>query len=98
MRKLVYEGVGYHVGDRIIGTNESEYEGLTGVITEILDGEEKETENETPDIYCCFEEPTDPDEIKKLERIFSSLYKEEKSLDEICLDEVIMAPSMIRII
>jgi hypothetical protein len=37
---------------------------------EIRDGAEKETENETVDIYCCFDEPTDPYKIKELEDIF----------------------------
>ncbi|MFQ7551244.1 MAG: hypothetical protein ACLRMZ_14105 [Blautia marasmi] len=47
-----YEGTTYVVGAPIVGTSGSEYEGLYGTITEIRDGEDKETENETPDIYC----------------------------------------------
>ena len=45
-----YEGTTYVVGAPIVGTSGSEYEGLYGTITEIRDGEDKETENETPDI------------------------------------------------
>ena len=96
--EFTYEGVTYAVGDVIIGTNESEYEGLYGSILEIRDGEDKETENETPDIYCSFEEPARPSEVKKLESIFSDLYDEPKTIEDICLDEVIMAPSMIRVL
>lgn len=76
--KFLYEGVTYRIGDRIIGTEESEYAGLNGVIFEIRDGEDKETDNETPDIYCSFEEPVLPSDIEELEKTFTELYQEEK--------------------
>ena len=90
-----YEGVTYIIGASILGTTESEYEGLYGSITEIRDGEDKETENETPDIYCSFEAPVLPFEVKELEKRFSDLYQEPKAIDDITLDLVIMAPEMI---
>ncbi len=62
--KFEYEGLTYVIGAPIMGTPESEYEGLYGTITEIRDGEDKETENETPDIYCSFEVPALPCEVK----------------------------------
>lgn len=96
--EFTYDCVSYKIGDRIIGTSESEYEGLYGTIFEIRDGEDKETENETPDIYCSFEEPVLPHQIKKLEDIFSDLYGEPKKLEDITLDFVIMAPEMVRVI
>jgi hypothetical protein len=52
-----YEGVKYIIGAPIIGTHESEYEGLFGRITEIRDDEDKETENETPDSYRFSQTP-----------------------------------------
>lgn len=91
-----YEGVVYKIGAPIIGTSESEYEGLHGVITEIRDGDDKETDNETPDLYCSFESPALPDEIKRLEEVFSELYDAPKTIDDICLDFVIMAPDMVK--
>lgn len=91
-----YEGVIYIIGGPIVGTQESEYEGLYGSITEIRDGEDKETENETPDFYCAFAPPVLPCEIKKLEETFSNLYDQPKTLDDIILDCVIMAPSMVK--
>jgi len=91
-----YEGVTYTVGGAIVGTAESEYEGLYGRINAIHDGEDKETENETPDIYCEFDPPVMPHEIKALEETFSDLYDQPKTLDDITLDMVIMAPEMIR--
>ena len=92
---FVYKGVKYVVGEEIIGTDKSEYENLIGCITEIRDGEDKETENDTPDIYCSFEPPVSPYDIEELETVFSALYDEPKKLDEIVLDMVIMAPEMI---
>ena len=46
---FIYEGTRYVIGEPIVGTKGSEYEGLIGTIFEIRDGEDKETENETPD-------------------------------------------------
>lgn len=63
-----YAGVTYTVGGPVIGTDASEYHGLYGVITEIRDGDDKETENETPDIYCEFEPPVLPCEVKSWKR------------------------------
>ena len=86
------------IGGPIIATDESEYQGLYGTITEIRTDEDRETENETPDIYCSFEPPVYPHEIRDFERVFSDLYGEPKTLDDISLDEVIMSPEMIRMI
>jgi len=93
-----YEGVKYFIGQEIIGTDASEYKGLFGSISEIRTDADKDTENETPDIYCDFEPPVLPDEIKELEEHFSELYCEPKTLEEICLDSVIMAPEMIELV
>ena len=65
-----YEGTTYVIGAPIVGTPESEYEGLYGTITEIRVGEDKETENETPDLYCSFEVPVLPCEVKSWKRFF----------------------------
>lgn len=90
-----YEGKKYYIGQEVVGTSASEYDGLFGVITEIRTGADKDTENETPDIYCEFEAPVLPAEVKALEARFSELYEEPKSLEDIILDMVIMAPEMI---
>ncbi len=91
-----HKGTTYIIGEAVIGTDASEYKGLYGTITEIRDGDNKETENDTPDIYCCFEPPVLPHEIEDLKKTFSCLCGEPKELDDICLDEVIMAPEMIK--
>ena len=43
--KFEYEGVTHTIGGAIVGTAESEYEGLYGRINAIHDGDDKETEN-----------------------------------------------------
>lgn len=90
-----YKNVAYTIGQRIFANGQSDWEGLFGVITEIRTDGEKETENETPDIYCSFDVPVLPADVKELEERFSSLYREPKKQEDISLDEVIMAPEMI---
>ena len=96
--RYTYNGMTYTVGAAVMATEASEYRGLYGTITEIRDGSDRETENDTPDIYCCFEPPLFPKEIQELERRFTELYQSPKKLDEITLDMVIMAPEMVRVI
>lgn len=88
-------GVTYTVGERIYANEVSEYFGLFGTITEIRSGEDKETENDTLDIYCAFDEPVLHHVIQELEKRFSSLYGSPKKIEDISLDMVIMAPEMI---
>ena len=96
--RYTYNGTTYTIGAAVVATEESEYQGLCGIITEIRDGVDRETENDTPDIYCCFETPLFPKEIHELEQRFSDLYQTPKKLDEITLDMVIMASEMVRVI
>lgn len=86
--EFAYEGVTYTIGGAIVGTAESEYAGLYGRINAIHDGEDKETENETPDIYCEFDPPVMPHEVKALEDTFSDLYHQPKTIADIVLDMV----------
>ena len=92
---MLYNGTWYAVGGRVIANAVSDYEGLVGIITAIRDGEDKETENEAVDIYCDFEVPASPYEIQQLEKRFSELYGCPKHVDDLSLDEVIMAPEML---
>lgn len=91
-----YAGTIYTIGGRIVGTESSEYAGLYGVITEIRDGEDRETENDTPDLYCAFDVPALPCEVEELEKCFSDLYNHPMKLEDISLDCVIMAPEMVQ--
>lgn len=93
--KVLCEGKEFAVGERIIATD-SDYAGLKGYITEIRTGSDKNTENETVDIYCCFDLPDSEEEIKLLEEHFSELFGEKKTRDDISIDLVIMASDEIR--
>lgn len=93
--KCEHEGSTYIIGEPIIGTPKSVYDGLYGTIIEIHDGEDKDTENEAPDIYCRFEPPVHPFDIQRVEQRLSRLYGQKKELKDIGLDLVIMAPEMI---
>ncbi|MCM1509003.1 MAG: hypothetical protein NC177_17985 [Ruminococcus flavefaciens] len=95
--EFVYNGITYEIGKRIFANEQSKYYGLIGTIKEIRDGDDKETENEMPDIYCSFDKPILSKDIKRFEEKFSNLYGKEKSLDDISLDSIIMAPSMIKV-
>ena len=58
---ITVDDISFAVGDRIIATN-CDYAGLKGCITEIRTRADKDTENETDDIYCCFDFPEDEEE------------------------------------
>ena len=93
--EFIYDGVIYRVGSEIVGSGESDYRGLNGFILEIRTDDDKETENETPDIHCYFDPPCLPIDIEDFEKRFSTLYGSEKKLEDIPLDYVIMAPEEI---
>lgn len=83
-----YEDKTYIVGEEIYSNNISEYKHLFGRITEIRTDEDRETENDTPDIYCAFERPALTSEYRKLCEAMSGI-------EDIAFDLVIMAPEMI---
>lgn len=94
---LCSNGVEYVIGEEVIGTENGDYEGLIGRIYEIRIGEaDKETDNDTSDFYCIFEPPILEPDIRKLEKRFSQMYGSPKSLKDICLDSVILAPDMVK--
>lgn len=90
--ELKWNDTTFKIGQRVRTTPDSDYAGLSGVILEIHTGEDKETDNPTPDIHCCFDYPESEIQVQKLEERFSSLYNMPKKLDELALDEVIMSP------
>ena len=93
---LEYMGKRYYIGEEITGTSASMYEGLFGKIIEIRTDDDKETNNDTPDIYCKFDTPIFPEDIKRFENKVSLLHGKAKTLEDIALDRVIMAPEMIK--
>lgn len=74
------------------------YAGLFGKIIEIRTDGNKETDNQAPDIYCEFYAPVFPEEVKRFENKVSLLYGKAKTLGDITLDRVVMAPEMIKLL
>lgn len=72
--EFIYEGVTYRVGAEVVATEGSDYAGLNGFIREIRTEDDRETDNETPDIYCYFDPPCLPRDLEELEERFSKLY------------------------
>lgn len=89
---FLYENTLYSIGDWIQCTEGSDYAGLNGVITEIRDGEDQETDNPAPDIYCRLQIPKNAELVQKLEARFSGLYGKAMKTAEIPLDRVILSP------
>ena len=82
-----YEDKMFIIGEEVFAS-ESDYAGLLGKITEIRTGDDKDTENEGPDIYCSFRTPIfrqDAEFVRKMK--FGN--------EELSLDLVIMAPEML---
>ena len=90
-----YNDKKYVVGDKVIATSESEYEGMIGKIIGIWDGEDKETDNDTPDIYCSFSEPVLKATKEKLKERFSKLWNDVLDFDDINIEQAVMAPDML---
>ena len=92
---IEYAGKKYAVGEKVIANKNSVYEGLIGTIYEIHTDTEKETCNETPDIYCRFQEPVMKVNKEKVRKRLSEAYKKDIRLADVCLDCVIMSPEML---
>lgn len=60
------EGKVFTIGGIICANDESEYAGLCGTVMEIRSGDDRETENDTPDIYCAFDPPTSENTAEEL--------------------------------
>lgn len=101
--RFIYNDKDYIVGETVISNDKSDYANLVGVITEIRTGSDKDTENETPDIYCDFEPPIHPCNKDKLQKSLQDSYADHTPMSEIeyaieyaiAFDCVIMSPDMI---
>ena len=87
-----YENFRYSIGDWMRCSEASDYAGLSGIILEIRDGEDRETDNPTPDIYCRLQIPQDTRIIQKLEQKFSKLYGKSVKITDIPLERIILSP------
>lgn len=90
-----YAGTTYVVGERVVATSGSAYEGMIGTILQICDGKDKETDNYTPDIYCSFDEPILKAHKKKAMERLSKLWDGVIELEDANVAQAVMAPGMI---
>ena len=79
------------IGLKVTANENSPYSGLVGVVVDVRDNSNKETDNEEKDIYVSFETPNDKEKIKILEERFSKLYRQPTTINDIALDLVIMS-------
>ena len=63
---------------------------------EIRDGEDRETDNPAPDIYCRLQMPKDAELVQRLEARFSDLYGKTVKITEVPLDSLILSPDDLR--
>lgn len=89
------KGVKFVIGEKIKANDKSDFSGFEGYITEIRDGDDKETENKTIDIYCDFIHPECESEIECIEKLFSKLVNKSMKIEDIGFDSIIMSPDMI---
>ena len=82
-----YEGKIYIVGEEVYAIS-SAYRSLLGTITEIRTGNDRVTVNEEPEIFCDFHPPILKQDREDIESMCGKL-------DKLCLDGIIMAPSML---
>ena len=83
------------IGDLILSMPGNDYGGLVGTVTDIklLGSIDRETDNETDDIYVNFGN-SDYSEKRQneIEKEFADMYDEHRPFDELPLDMVIMPP------
>lgn len=89
------EGKNFAICGMVWANSESDYCGLFGYVSEIRDGDDKETENEDAEIVCDFMVPTKEHMVTEIESRFSKLYRMPKRIDDLPLDGVVMASEML---
>lgn len=89
------DGKELKIGGKVVANDKSAYMGLYGIVTEIHTDDDRETENDTPDIYCEFFLPDSAVIRAELERRFTDLHGQPKTMEDISPDCVIMAPEML---
>lgn len=83
------------IGDLVLSTPEDEYSCLVGRVTDIklLSDPDRDTENDTDDVYVDFSESGYSEaRVAEIKEMFTELYDEPKTMDDIPLDMAIIAP------
>ena len=85
----------FTVGGEVFANHTCDYEGLFGTVTEIRTGPDQCTERDEPDICCAFQPPESETMVEEIRERFSELFGYPKQLEDLGLDCVILAPSML---
>ena len=89
-----YNGIPYVIGETVVGTEVTPYEGLLGEIIAIT--QENGEENSEKPIFCCtFPPPDSPHDREMIEKRFSKLCGVPKSMEEIPLSMVLLSPEAV---
>ena len=86
------------IGDTVVSLPCEDYGGLIGVVTDIkpLGSPDRDTENETDDVYVDFENEYSSYRVEELLNDFRELYGDpEKEWADCALDMVIMPPDVL---
>lgn len=85
----------FTVGGDVFANHACDHEGLFGTVTEIRIGPDQCSEQGAPDICCAFQPPESEAMAEDIQERFSALYGYPKQLEDLGLDCVILAPSML---
>lgn len=85
----------FTVGGEVFANHTCDYGGLFGTVTEIRTGPDQCTERDEPDIYCDLQPPESETMVMEIKDRFSALFGYPKQLEDLGLDCVILAPSML---
>ena len=89
-----YNGIPYVIGETVVGTEVTPYEGLLGEIIAIT--QENGEENSEKPIFCCtFPPPDSPHDREMIEKRFSKWCGVPKSMEEIPLSMVLLSPEAV---
>ena len=94
---LDFNGEVYRVGDMVMAKPGNHYAGSMGVISEIRTENDKETENEFPDIYCRFNTPVSPETMPYIRKEFEDTHGFD-AIEDITSGPIIMAPNMLSVL
>lgn len=85
----------FTVGGEVFANHACDYEGLFGTVTEIRTGPDQCAEQGAPDICCAFQPPESRAMVEDIQERLSARFRYPKQLEDLGLDCVILAPSML---
>lgn len=100
-KPIAANGRPIEIGSIVMSSPKGDYELLVGTVFDIklLGSPDRDTENDTDDVYCNFVEFDYSDQrIKEIEEVLSALYQMPKTIDDSCIDFSIEDPAYLIVI